>query len=191
MKYIFTIFIPLFLISCQQEAQQTKEQLAAQEQKKEQLFKTLSQAWNIQKPMQNPEVTQNLTGWKQWNAFETEIFEKPKSSITAFKLKTKNISQRVDSLFIKIPIIFDKPEIRSRLITLKTKIKMLETFVNLDSIPLSKTQKIIQEINQELNSINSQWNEIIIKNKIPKEIGEEEMLMLLDTVRRANPKSEK
>ena len=74
---------------------------------------------------------------------------------------------------------------------MQTKIKMLETFVNLDSIPLAKTQKTIQEINQELNSINSQWNEIIIKNKIPKEIGEEEMLMLLDTVRRANPKSEK
>jgi hypothetical protein len=77
------------------------------------------------------------------------------------------------------------------LTALQTKIKMLETFVNLDSIPLAKTQKTIQEINQELNSINSQWNEIIIKNKIPKEIGEEEMLMLLDTVRRANPKSEK
>ena len=191
MKYIFTIFIALFLTSCQQETQQTKEQLAAQEQKKEQLFKTLSQAWNIQKPMQNPEVTQNLTGWKQWNALETEIFEKPQSSITAFKLKTKNISQRVDSIFIKIPAIFDKPEVRSRLTALQTKIKMLETFVNLDSIPLAKTQKTIQEINQELNSINSQWNEIIIKNKIPKEIGEEEMLMLLDTVRRANPKSEK
>jgi hypothetical protein len=46
---------------------------------------------------------------------------------------------------------------------------------------------LIPEINEEIKGLYKQWDEIIIKKAIPKEIGEELMLQALDTTRNANP----
>ena len=44
---------------------------------------------------------------------------------------------------------------------------------------------MIPEINEEISGLYNQWNEIVIKKAIPKEIGEELMLQALDTTRNA------
>ena len=88
---------------------------------------------------------------------------------------------------ISIPLEYNKPQILSRITTLNTKLKSLETFMNLEVIPQQKVAKLIPEINEEISGLYNQWNEIVIKKAIPKEIGEELMLQALDTTRNARP----
>jgi hypothetical protein len=59
--------------------------------------------------------------------------------------------------------------------------------MNLRVIPEQRIAKLIPEINEEIKGLYKQWDEIIIKKTIPKEIGEELMLQALDTTRNANP----
>jgi hypothetical protein len=97
------------------------------------------------------------------------------------------LSSKADTLAITIPFEYDKPQILSRITTLNTKLKSLETFMNLQVIPEQRIAKLIPEINEEIKGLYKQWDEIIIKKAIPKEIGEELMLRALDTARNANP----
>ena len=59
--------------------------------------------------------------------------------------------------------------------------------MNLRVIPEQRIAKLIPEINEEIKGLYKQWDEIIIKKAIPKEIGEDLMLQALDTSRNANP----
>ena len=97
----------------------------------------------------------------------------------------KGLTAKADTLVISIPLEYNKPQILSRITTLNTKLKSLETFMNLEVIPQQKVAKLIPEINEEISGLYNQWNEIVIKKAIPKEIGEELMLQALDTTRNA------
>ena len=59
--------------------------------------------------------------------------------------------------------------------------------MHLDVIPDEKVTALINDITKETISLQNQMDEIIRITEIPKEIGEEEMLRALDTVRMADP----
>ena len=186
--FIATILvIALGLMACENDSQQ---QLEAQKiaEKNEAVFKNISKMWQFNFPNARPEVKSILNGWNEWRQFEIELSQKPKSTLSAFKMKTKNVSSKADTLVITAPFEYKKPQILSRLTTLNTKIKSLETFMNLEIIPQQKIAKLIPEINEEIRGLYNQWDEIVIKKAIPKEIGEELMLQALDTTRNARPK---
>lgn len=189
--YIAILFIfSLGLISCENDAQQKIEaQKIAQ--KNEAVFKNISKMWQFNFPTPRPEIKATLNSWNEWRQFEIELSQKPKSTLSAFKLKTKNVSSKADTLAITAPYEYQKPQILSRLTTLNTKIKSLETFMNLEVIPQEKIAKLIPEINEEISGLYKQWEEIIIKKAIPKEFGEEYMLQALDTTRNATPEQMK
>ena len=183
--FIATILvIALGLMACENDSQQ---QLEAQKiaEKNEAVFKNISKMWQFNFPNARPEVKSILNGWNEWRQFEIELSQKPKSTLSAFKMKIKNVSSKADTLVISIPLEYNKPQILSRITTLNTKIKSLETFMNLEVIPQQKVAKLIPEINEEISGLYNQWNEIVIKKAIPKEIGEELMLQALDTTRNA------
>lgn len=182
----FVLIFSLSLISCENDAQQ---QLEAEKiaQKNEAVFKNISKMWQFHFPDATPEIKANLNAWNEWRQFEIEMRQKPKSSLSAFQLKTKNITTKADTLVITAPVDYQKPQILSRLTTLNTKIKSLETFMNLQVIPEARIAKLIPEINEEIKGLYNQWEEIVIKKAIPKEIGEELMLQALDTTRNARP----
>ena len=183
--FIATILvIALGLMACENDSQQ---QLEAQKiaQKNEAVFKNISKMWQFNFPNARPEVKSILNGWNEWRQFEIELSQKPKSTLSAFKMKIKNVSSKADTLVISIPLEYNKPQILSRITTLNTKLKSLETFMNLEVIPQQKVAKLIPEINEEISGLYNQWNEIVIKKAIPKEIGEELMLQALDTTRNA------
>ena len=185
--FIATILvIALGLMACENDSQQ---QLEAQKiaEKNEAVFKNISKMWQFNFPNARPEVKSILNGWNEWRQFEIELSQKPKSTLSAFKMKIKNVSSKADTLVISIPLEYNKPQILSRITTLNTKLKSLETFMNLEVIPQQKVAKLIPEINEEISGLYNQWNEIVIKKAIPKEIGEELMLQALDTTRNANP----
>ncbi len=180
------LVLSLGVSSCENDAQQ---QLEAKRitQENEAVFKNISKMWQFHFPNAKPEVKATLNGWNAWRQFEIELSQKPKSTLSAFKMKTKNVSLKADTLTITIPTEYNKPQILSRITTLNTKIKSLETYINLRIIPEQKIAKLIPEINEEIKGLYNQWDEIVIKKAIPKEIGEALMLQALDTTRNARP----
>ena len=53
------------------------------------------------------------------------------------------------------------------------------------SFPHDKVQNLIAAINKELNAFYMQCEEIVIKNRIPTEIGEPKIISISDTTRNA------
>lgn len=185
MKYpIVLFFIFLSLVACDDFSKQNEESSKLAE-KKEVVFKAISKKWNFVFPKARPEVQQVINDWNHWEQFKRELQEKPKTSLLAFQLKVKNVSKRADSLSITVPQGFDIPQVRSRLVTLNTKIKSLDTFIHLDDIPEKRVLTLLTEINEEIQGVYTQWDEIIIKKAIPKEVGEDDMIRALDTTRLA------
>lgn len=178
-------FLILTLISCESENQQVEAQKIAQ--KNEAVFKNISKMWQFNFPTPRPEVNVTLNKWNEWRQFEIEMRQKPQSTLSAFQMKTKNLSSKADTLALTIPMEYNKQQILSRLSTLNTKLKSLETFMNLRIVPEPRIAKLIPEINEEIQGLYKQWDEIVIKKSIPKEIGEELMLQALDTIRNARP----
>ena len=82
-----------------------------------------------------------------------------------------------------IPFEFSKPQIKSRISTLITKVQMLDLFLNLDNIPYKKVTQLVAEINLELVSLQRQMDKIVDKSNIPVEEGESELMKMMDTSR--------
>jgi hypothetical protein len=82
-----------------------------------------------------------------------------------------------------IPPAFNKPQIKSRITALVTKINSINLFINLDAIPEQKVIALVAEVDVEMLSIYQQMDEIVRKNQIPLEEGESDMIRMLDTAR--------
>ena len=82
-----------------------------------------------------------------------------------------------------IPSQFNKPQIKSRVSTLITKVRLLDLFLNLDKIPDQKVIVLVSEINAELVSLQRQMDKIVERSKIPVEEGESELMKMMDTSR--------
>lgn len=173
----------IIAFSCQDDAD---KRLAAQQKdmkKKEAVFTIVEKAWSFNDPVLTSETQKVISGWSEWRLFLTELRQKPKSSIAAFQKKARELSKRVTALNNHIPTQFDKPEIRSRIAALSTKVKSLDLFINLDDIPSEKAISQITDINTELASVCIQMQELVDRNKIPLEQGESDMIKMLDTTR--------
>ncbi len=186
MKYLLSLYIiSLLFISCNNfsdldaDSEKTKA-------RNEQVFKTISKEWNFIFPKTRPEIENTLKEWKEWNQFQNELQQKPKTSLLAFKMKIENVSKRADSLYLQVPEKFNNPQVRSRLITLTTQLNSLNTYMHLQVIPEKKVTGLIATVNEEIKSIYKQMEEVILKEAIPTEIGEEEMIKALDTTRMAS-----
>ncbi|WP_338409469.1 hypothetical protein [uncultured Flavobacterium sp.] len=184
-KIILLSFFLLFLFSCEED--NTKAENEKFLTKNLQTFNLVNSVWIISTPNLTPSVEKELSNWNSWQQFIIEINQKPKSSLTAFQLKTKNLSTKIDSLQLDIPAEFDKPQVKSRITALSTKMRMLDNFINLTNVPEKKIKQILPEINQEIASLVGQFEEIFIKKQIPNEAGEAYMIQALDTIRNANP----
>lgn len=138
-------------------------------------------------PPPTPKVAERISGWNEWQQFMNEIKQKPTGTIGAYRQKTKTLVNKVDALRNNLPGFFDKPQVRSRLGVLITKIKSLYTFISIEVIPDKKVIELIAEINHEIAAVQNQLDEVVRKSEIQKEEGEEQMLRALDTVRMANP----
>lgn len=186
MKYLASLYIiTLLFISCNNfsdldaDSEKTKA-------RNEQVFKTISKEWNFVFPKARPQIENTMKEWKQWNQFQNELQQKPKTSLLAFKMKIENVSNRADSLYLTVPEKFNNPQVRSRLITLDTQLNSLKTYMHLQVIPEKKVTSLIKAVNEEISSVYKQLEEVLIKEAIPMEIGEEDMIRALDTTRMAS-----
>lgn len=177
--FLMAIFL---LFSCQDEEAQ---RLAAQKdaKKKEQIFANINKGWNFSIPQLNPQTQPLVANWSELRMFLLELGQKPQSSIGAFQKKAKVLSTKALELNNNIPISFNKPEVKSRIAVLTTKVNSINLFINLQEIPDAKVVALISEINLETASLFRQMDEIVRKSEIPKEEGESDMIRMLDTAR--------
>ena len=101
----------------------------------------------------------------------------------AFRKKSKTLSTKINDVAKTVPPTYNKPQIKSRIAVLQTKINSLNLYVNISDVPDKKVIGLIAEINSELAALQRQMDEIVRIRQIPKEEGETDMIRMLDTSR--------
>lgn len=190
MKYLKLIVLCCFsavLFSCKDDDAQRRAENIKTEKQNDSILKIISENWRFNVAPVSSKVATYTANWNEWQQFNAELMQKPTGSLTAYKQKAKNLVLKAEQLKNNIPGFFNKPQVLSRIGVLNTKVKSLYTFINVAVIPDKKVVKLINEITHETTSLQNQMSELIVISEIPKEIGEEEMLRALDTVRMANP----
>ncbi|WNM19766.1 hypothetical protein [Flavobacterium capsici] len=182
-KIVVFITSMLLLVSCIDEKEQRKLEQEKEQQKQEQVFNIINKNWNFSGRAMNASSLTLTKNWAEWRMFLNELNQKPKSSIGAFKKKAKILSQKASELNNNIPATYNKPEVKSRISAIITKINSLNLFINLKTIPEKKVIALIPEINEEIQSLQLQFAEIDQKNQIKMEDGEADMIRMLDTTR--------
>lgn len=186
MKYIYLAIIGLFLFSSCQDNEKSAEELQILiAQKRDSIFKTIDDQWVIQIPKVNQNVQSNLSNWKEWNDFEKEYRVKPVTSLSAFHKKAQRLSKLAADLQNNIPEVYNKPDIKSRIFLLNTNLNSLEMLLALDLIPAKEVKELFGKINKNYQSLANQFDEILIRKAIPMEVGEQDMIQSLDTIKRA------
>jgi hypothetical protein len=185
MKYKISLFLLLVFVlnSCQGEDEKRRAENAKAAKKKEVIFNNINKGWVFMDEPINEVSEKNVREWAEWRDFLKEIGEKPKKTIGAFQKKSSAIAKKATALSINIPIEFNKPQIRSRISILITKVKMMDLFIHLSTVPDDKVVFLIAEINKEMVSLERQMDKIVEKSKIPKEEYEADFLRMLDTTR--------
>ncbi|MEY2670220.1 MAG: hypothetical protein RLZZ577_536 [Bacteroidota bacterium] len=185
MKYLAVCFCATFLLltSCKEDNQQLAGENKKAAQKKEVIYKNISKSWGFYAAPINTTSEQSVASWTEFRQFLEELGQKPTKTIGAFQKKAAELSKKVVLLNNNIPYQFQQPQIKSRIGTLITKVRVLDLFIHLDAIPDKKVVVLISEINAELVSLQRQMDKITEKSKIPVEEGESDMLRMLDTTR--------
>ena len=193
MKYIHLVFVLLLVLfsGCKEDNKKNNKQIYKARKEKELVFSTINKTWNFAPRTLSQEAQTITNNWNDWRLFTSELYQKPKGTIGAFQRKTKSLVQKVAILNNTIPEKINKPQIKSRLMAIVTKVKALHTFINLDRIPEKKVVTLITDLNSELIAFQDQIEEIVRRSHIQKEEGEQEMLNSLNGSEPTNTLPEK
>lgn len=176
-------FLIIILSSCKNDNQKRLEENERQNKKSELIFSNINKGWVFYDTPINTTSETTVASWSDLRVFFAELAVKPKKTIGAFQKKSKALSEKVMALNENIPSQFNKPQIKSRVSTLITKVRLLDLFLNLDKIPDQKVIVLVSEINAELVSLQRQMDKIVERSKIPVEEGESELMKMMDTSR--------
>lgn len=173
----------VILSACKNDNQKRLAENEKQAKKNELIFSNINKGWVFYDTPINSTSEATVASWNELRIFFAELAVKPKKTIGAFQKKSKALSKKVMALNENIPSQFNKPQIKSRVSTLITKVRLLDLFLNLDKIPDQKVIVLVSEINAELVSLQRQMDKIVEKSKIPVEEGESELMKMMDTSR--------
>lgn len=185
MKYNLAVFFSLIflLLSCKDDNQKRIAENEKEIQRREIIFTNVQKGWVFYDTPVTEASEKSVATWSEWRIFLAELAQKPKKTIGAFQQKSKSLTKKAMALNDNIPFEFSKPQIKSRISTLITKVQMLDLFLNLDNIPDKKVTQLVAEINLELVSLQRQMDKIVDKSNIPVEEGESDLLKMMDTSR--------
>jgi hypothetical protein len=185
MKYKLSsfLFLIILLSSCKNNDQKRLVENEKDARKKEVIFSNISKAWVFYDTAINTTSEASMATWNELRLFLAELVIKPKKTIGAFQQKSTAISKKAMALNDNIPYQYNKPQIKSRISTLITKVRLLDLYIHLDNIPDKKVVHMISEINNELSSLQRQMDKITQKSKIPVEEGESELMKMMDASR--------
>lgn len=182
-KFVYLLSLVFVLNSCKNDKEKRLVETKKDAKKKELIFSNINKAWVFNANPINATSRANTLSWSEWRLFLSELEQKPKKTIGAFQKKSTELSKKVMDLNNNIPLEFNKPQIKSRISILITKVRMLDLFIHLNDIPDQNVIILVGEINTELVSLQNQMDKIVQKSKIPLEEGESDMIKMLDTTR--------
>lgn len=182
-KLAFSCFLVLLLFSCKNETEKRLVENEKDAKKKELIFTNIDKGWVFNSNPINATSQANVTSWNEWRLFLAELNQKPKKTIGAFQKKSIELSKKAMALNDNIPYQFSKPQIKSRIAALITKVRLLDLFIHLNNIPDQKVIGLVSEINIEMVSLQNQMDKLVQKSKIPLEEGESDLIKMLDTTR--------
>lgn len=182
-KLSYFLFLIILLSSCKNDDQKRIAENEKDAQKKEVIFSNIDKGWVFYDTPINTTSEASMATWNEFRLFLSELAIKPKKTIGAFQQKSTAISKKAMALNENIPYQFDKPQIKSRISTLITKVRLLDLYIHLDDIPDKKVIHLIAEVNNELLSLQRQMDKITEKSKIPVEAGESELMKMMDASR--------
>jgi hypothetical protein len=182
-KFVYLFSLIFVLNSCKNDTEKRLVETEKDAKKKELIFLNIDKGWVFNANPINETSRSTALGWNEWRLFLAELDQKPKKTIGAFQKKATEISKKAMALNDNIPIEFAKPQLKARISALITKVRMLDLFIHLNTIPDQKIIVLVGEINMELISLQNQMDKIVQKNKIPLEEGESDLLKMLDTSR--------
>lgn len=181
LPFAYFLFLVFALSSCKKEREKQLIDTQKDLKKRELVYEKINTAWLFNTASL---LAQNQsTSWQEWRLFLTELNQKPTKTIGAFQKKATELSKKVLALNDNIPIEFDKPQIKARIATLITKVRLLDLFIHLKNIPEQKVLVLITQMNEELTSLQNQMDKIVKISKIPLEEGESELRMIMDSAR--------
>jgi hypothetical protein len=183
LKITFLLILSVLLFSCKDDTAERLIEQKKEAKKKEVIFNNINNGWVFTQPQLESVTQSKVNQWMEWRNFLTEINQKPKSSIGAFQKKASALSKKVVELNNNIPIQFNKPQVKSRITVLITKVKAMDLFIHLNQIPDAKVVQHVKDINQEIVSLQMQLEEIIRRSQIPREAGEPDFVKMKDTSR--------
>lgn len=187
MKYelLYILSLLLLMVSCKEEDNQKRlAENAKDAKKKKVIFENIKKGWDFYDEPINETTEESIKTWNELRMFMQELAQKPKKTIGAFQQKSKAISKKAMALSTNIPELFNKPQIKSRIAVLVTKVRLLDMYIHLDNIPDKKVVQLVGEVNKELATLQRQMDILTEKSKIPVEEGEDEMRrMILDSAR--------
>ncbi|MEC4115739.1 hypothetical protein [Myroides phaeus] len=192
-KSLLAIFLMLFSISllttsCKDEEKFEKEQEIKISQHRDSVFAFLKNNWKFSLPKPSNELKPLLDDWKAWQEFKQELSLKPVTTIGAFQKKADVLTQKLSSLsYQKMPEEINLPDVKARITLLQTSLNNLHLFIIQEPIEIDRLDNDLKQVNNSIKLLFDQMEENLIKNRVPKEIGEEEMLEAISTERRANP----
>ena len=182
-KIIYFLLVTLLFVSCKNDSDLRVIEQQKEAKKKEVIFNNINKGWIFSINPLEPTTQSKINRWVEWRAFLTEINQKPKSSISAFQKKSVALSKKVVDLNNNIPLEFNKPQIKSRITAVTTKIKTLDLYIHLNQIPDEKVIKLIADANIEIRALQLQMEEIVRRSLIPREVGEPDYIQMKDTSR--------
>lgn len=182
-KIIYTFLLLVLFASCKDDSQKRLAENEKELKKKELLFSNISKGWVFYDTPINETAEESVGDWTELRSLLNELSLKPKKTIGAFQQKAAALSKKAIALNVNIPEQFNQPQIKSRIATLITKIRLLDLYIHLDNIADDKVVKVIPEINNELASLQRQMDKIVVKSKIPVEEGESELKKMMDVSR--------
>lgn len=171
------------VFSCQKDNQELRIERQKDAQRKEQVFQKINRAWHFTIPSLAPHTQQFASSWNDLYVLTNELNQKPKSTLGAFQKKARLLSQKSAILANTTPMVFNKPEIKSRIAVLTTKFNQINLYIHVTPVQDQKVVSLITDVNIELKALYLQLDEIVRKSEIPTEEGETEMKQMLDTTR--------
>ncbi|WP_395050579.1 hypothetical protein [Flavobacterium sp.] len=182
-KFIYLFSLVFVLNSCKNDTEKRLVETEKAAKKKELIFENINKGWVFNANPINATSQANKLSWNEWRLFLAELEQKPKKTIGAFQKKSTELSKKAMALNDFTPAEFNKPQIKARISTLVTKVRMLDLFIHLSDIPDQKVLVLVGEINEQLVSLQNQMDKIVQKSRIPLEEGESDLLKMLDTAR--------
>lgn len=179
--YLFSLVF--ILNSCKNDTEKRLIETQKDAKKKELIFSNIDKGWVFNAKPINATSQANTLSWNEWRSFLAELEQKPRKTIGAFQKKSTEISKKATALNDFIPAEYNKPQIKSRIAILITKVRMLDLYIHLKDIPDQKVIALIPEINTALISLQNQMDKMVQKSKIPLEEGESDLIKMLDTTR--------